>query len=195
MPEPPSDQQLRALLTGELDAEDRARIDATLENDQQLQRRLDELAGASDFRKEFATGGERELIAAHVSALNGCQYCYVAHRRYAEAFGIAPGTFGDMVVDLAHEDLRPAMTAALIYAGKLTQTPSDVDQSDFDALIAAGWDEDAIHDIVSVTAMYGFMNRLLEGSGMKENVAAAGFSAEKARASKYSDMLQVIRKG
>lgn len=139
--------------------------------------------------------GERELIAAHVSALNGCHYCFVAHRRYAEAFGISPDTFGDMSVDLAHDDLRPAMTAALIYASKLTLSPSDVAQSDFDALIAAGWDEDAIHDIVNVTAMYGFMNRLLEGSGMKENVAAAGFSAEKARAAKYSDMLNIIRKG
>lgn len=139
--------------------------------------------------------GERELIAAHVSALNGCHYCFVAHRRYAEAFGIAPDVFGEMVVDIAHEDLRPAMTAALIYAGKLTQTPSGIDQSDFDALIAAGWDEDAIHDIVSVTAIYGLMNRLLEGSGMKENVAAAGFSAAKARAAKYSDMLKLIGKG
>ena len=138
---------------------------------------------------------ERELIATHVSALNGCAYCFVAHRRYAEAFGIAPGVFGDMKVDIAHEDLRPAMTAALIYAGKLTQTPSDVGQADFEALIAAGWDEDAIHDIVSVTAIYGLMNRLLEGSGMKENVSAPGFSAEKARAGKYSDMLQPILKG
>ncbi len=139
--------------------------------------------------------GERELIAAHVSALNGCAYCFVAHRRYAEAFGISPATFGDMTVDLGHEDLRPAMTAALIYAGKLTRAPSEIGQSDFDALIAAGWDEDGIHDIVNITAMYGFMNRLLEGSGMKENVAAAGFSAEKARAGKYSDMLKMINGG
>ena len=139
--------------------------------------------------------GERELIAAHVSALNGCRYCFVAHRRYAEAFGIATETFSDMEVNIAHEELRPAMTAALMYAGKLTQTPSAIDQSDFDALIAAGWDEDAIHDIVSVTAIYGLMNRLLEGSGMKENVAAPGFTAEKARAAKYSDMLNLITKG
>ena len=139
--------------------------------------------------------GERELIAAHVSALNGCSYCYVAHRRYAEAFGIAPETFGEMEVDIAHENLRPAMTAALIYAGKLTLAPSAVDQADFDALIAAGWDEDAIHDIISITALYGLMNRLLEGSGMKENVAAPGFTAEKARKAKYSDMLKLIGKG
>ena len=43
--------------------------------------------------------------------------------------------------------------------------------------------------------LYAFMNRLLEGSGMKENVALAGFSPEKARAGGYSDMLAAIRGG
>ena len=139
--------------------------------------------------------GERELIAAHVSALNGCAYCFAAHRRYAEAFGIAPEVFGDMTVDRAHDSLRPSMTAVLDYVAKLTETPSAVGQDDYNSLVAAGWDEDAIHDIISVTAIYAFMNRLLEGSGMKENVAPAGFSPEKARASRYSDMLAMIRGG
>ena len=139
--------------------------------------------------------GERELIAAHVSALNGCSYCFVAHRRYAEAFGIAPGVFGDMAVDTAHDSLRPQMTAALAYAAKLTTEPSAVNDRDFNGLIAAGWSEDAIHDIVNVTAIYAFMNRLLEGSGMKENVAPAGFTPEKARAGRYSDMLSMIKGG
>ena len=57
----------------------------------------------------------------------------------------------------------------------------------------AGWGEDGIHDIINVTAIYAFMNRLLEGSGMKENVAPAGFSPEKARAGRYSDMLSMIK--
>lgn len=139
--------------------------------------------------------GERELIAAHVSALNGCQYCFAAHRRYAEAFGIEEGVFGEMTIDTAHESLRPSMTAALAYAAKLTQAPSAVDQADYDGLVAAGWSEDAIHDIVCVSAMYAFMNRLLEGSGMKRNIAPAGFTPEKARAGHYSDMLAMIRGG
>ena len=138
---------------------------------------------------------ERELIAAHVSALNGCGYCFVAHRRYAEAFGIDPGAFGDMAVDTAHDSLRPQMTAALAFAEELTEMPSGIEAADYDALVAAGWSEDGIHDIICVTAIYAFMNRLLEGSGMKENVAPAGFSPEKARAGRYSDMLQMIKGG
>lgn len=139
--------------------------------------------------------GERELIAAHVSARNGCRYCFVAHRRYAEAFGIETEVFGEMRVDIAHPSLRPEMTAVLSFAGKLTESPSAVGQRDYDSLVAAGWSEEAIHDIVCVTAMYAFMNRLLEGSGMKENVAPAGFSREKARAGRYSDMLTMIVDG
>ena len=137
--------------------------------------------------------GERELIAAHVSALNGCRYCYVAHRRYAEAFGIDAAVFGDMVVDVAHQTLRPEMTAVLSFAAKLTKDPSAIVQRDYDALVAAGWSEKAVHDIVCVTAIYAFMNRLLEGSGLKENVAPGGFTPEKARAGRYSDMLAAIK--
>ena len=139
------------------------------------------------------TIAERELIAAHVSALNGCAYCFVAHKRYAEAFGIDPGVFGEFVVEISHASLRPEMTSALLFAAKLTGSPSSVDQLDYDALRVAGWGEDGIHDIINVTAIYAFMNRLLEGSGMKENVAPAGFSPEKARAGRYSDMLSMIK--
>lgn len=152
----------------------------------------DEFLRNTDSALEVA---ERELIAAHVSALNGCAYCFVAHRRYAEAFGISRDVFGEMSVNTAHDSLRPQMTAALDYAAKLTQTPSAVVDADFNALIAAGWSEDGINDIVNVTAIYAFMNRLLEGSGMKENVAPVGFSAEKARAGRYSDMLAMIKGG
>ena len=137
--------------------------------------------------------GERELIAAHVSAVNGCHYCFVAHRRYAEAFGMAPEVFGDMAVDLGHDSLRPWMTAALAFAGKLAMDPGRVTRQDHEALMAAGFDEDTIHEIVSITAIYAMMNRILEGSGMKENVALAGVTAEKTRAGRYSDAMAYIK--
>jgi hypothetical protein len=36
------------------------------------------------------------------------------------------------------------------------------------------------------------MNRLPEGAGIKENVAPPGFSPEKTRAGRYSDMLAML---
>ncbi len=138
------------------------------------------------------TVGERELIAAHVSGLNRCHYCFVAHRRYAMAFGIDEEVFGEMEVDPGHPSLRPRMAPALAYVERLTRTPHSVTQADFDGLIATGWSEDGINDIIFVTGIYALMNRMLEGSGMKENVAPPGFTPEKARAGRYSDLLAML---
>jgi AhpD family alkylhydroperoxidase len=60
------------------------------------------LRGASPF-----TDGERELIAAYVSGLNGCRYCYGVHTATAERLGIAPGAIaallaGDAKADIPH---------------------------------------------------------------------------------------------
>ena len=95
----------------------------------------DEILRGDDSELTIA---ERELIAAHVSALNRCHYCFVAHRRYAMAFGIDEAVFGEMAVDTAHDSLRPQMTAALTYAAKLTGDPASVARADFDALASAG---------------------------------------------------------
>jgi uncharacterized peroxidase-related enzyme len=150
----------------------------------------DEIARGEDSELSIA---ERELIATHVSALNDCHYCFVAHGRYAMAFGIDESVLGEMSVDAAHPSLRPQMTAALGYAAKLTHDPGAVGQADFDALIAAGWSEEGINDIIFITGIYAMMNRLLEGAGIKENVAPPGFSPEKARAGRYSDMLAMLK--
>lgn len=38
-------------------------------------------------------------------------------------------------------------------------------QSDVDKILAAGWDERAYFDVVSVCALANFMNRLVDGTG------------------------------
>ena len=150
----------------------------------------DEILRGEDSELTIA---ERELIAAHVSALNHCHYCFVAHGRYARAFGIDEAVFGEMSVDTAHDSLRPRMTAALAYVEKLTRDPGGVGQANFDALLAAGWSEVGINDIIFITGIYAMMNRLLEGAGLKENVAPPGFSPERARAGRYTDMLAMLK--
>jgi hypothetical protein len=40
-------------------------------------------------------------------------------------------------------------------------------QSDADAVFAAGWGEAELHDAVLTTCLFNFMNRLLEGHGVK----------------------------
>jgi alkylhydroperoxidase family enzyme len=59
------------------------------------------------------------------------------------------------------------MRAILRYVGKLTSTPGALSKADADAVFAAGWDERALHDAVIVCALFNFMNRMVNGLGIK----------------------------
>ena len=63
------------------------------------------MRGPSSF-----SAGQRELIAAYVSALNGCKYCRASHASVAEAFGMRQGLIGELVDDL--EAAQPPVRSA-----------------------------------------------------------------------------------
>ncbi len=50
---------------------------------------------------------------------------------------------------------------------KLTETPARMTEADARAVLDAGFSERALHDAVSVCALFNFMNRLVEGHGLK----------------------------
>jgi uncharacterized peroxidase-related enzyme len=110
---------------------------------------------------------ERELMAAYVSALNDCQYCHGVHGATAEAFGVAPGVLTSLVRDLDSAPVDERFKPLLRYLRILTLTPARLTRADADAVYAAGWDEQALHDAVSVCALFNFMNRIVEGFGIK----------------------------
>lgn len=115
------------------------------------------------------TVAERELIAAYVSGLNACAFCHGAHVLAAKGFGIDPHLFEGLMADLATAAVDERMKPILAYVRKLTLTPSRMIPADADAVYAAGWDEQALFDAVSVCALFNFMNRIVEGSGIKTN--------------------------
>jgi uncharacterized peroxidase-related enzyme len=110
--------------------------------------------------------GERELIAALVSGLNACDFCFGAHKTMAMAFGMPEATITAMVEDIDSAPIADKLKPILHYVRKLTLTPSKMVQGDADAVFAAGWPEDALHDAVLVCALYNFMNRVLDGAGI-----------------------------
>jgi uncharacterized peroxidase-related enzyme len=112
------------------------------------------------------TQAERELIAAYVSGLNACRYCHGIHRVTAEAFGIPEGTVTALLDDVDTAPVEERMKPVLRYVGKLTLTPSRITPSDAEAVFAAGWDERALYDAVSVCALFNLMNRLADGLGV-----------------------------
>ncbi len=111
------------------------------------------------------TPAHHELIAAYVSGLNACHYCYGVHSRTAEAFGVSEKTLQALVANLDAAPLEPKMKPLLAYARKLTLTPAKMTQADAKAVFDAGWSERALHDTVLTTSLFNFMNRLVDGHG------------------------------
>lgn len=109
---------------------------------------------------------ERELIAAYVSGLNACTYCFGVHQNTARAFGVAEGLLVDLLADVDTADVDDRMRPLLSYVGKLTSDPARVSPVDAQRVLDAGWDERALHDAVSVCALFNFMNRFVSGLGV-----------------------------
>lgn len=111
--------------------------------------------------------GQRELIAAFVSGLNACGHCYGTHSGVAEAFGFPVGLVANLVEDVQSSDVDERLKPILLYARKLTLTPSRMTRADADAVFAAGWDSKALHDAISVCALFNFFNRFVSGLGIE----------------------------
>jgi uncharacterized peroxidase-related enzyme len=68
--------------------------------------------------------------------------------------------------DYTTAPLAPADRRMLDFAVKLTETPRAMTRDDVEALRAVGFSDSAIHDIVQVTGLFAYYNRLAEGLGI-----------------------------
>lgn len=109
---------------------------------------------------------ERELMAAYVSGVNACRYCYGAHAAVAKLYGVPEPLLTGLLDDLETADVDDKLRPVLAYLRKLTLTPTRMTQADADAVFAAGWTEQALYDAVQVCCLYNFMNRFVEGLGL-----------------------------
>ena len=109
--------------------------------------------------------GERELILAYAAGVAGCDFVYVAHSEVAYAHGIENGLIDLLINDPDSAAVEPRMKPLLAFVRKLSLTPGQISQADADAVFEAGWDEQALHDAIAVTARAAFMQRLVQGFG------------------------------
>lgn len=94
--------------------------------------------------------------------------------------GIAPGVVEKLVADVDSAPVSAKLKPLLALVKKLALTPTEVSQSDADAVFAAGWDEQAYHSAVAVTARMTFMCKIIHGHGfipMSPERAKAGYVA------------------
>jgi uncharacterized peroxidase-related enzyme len=132
---------------------------------------------------------ERELIAAYVSGLNACDYCHGVHTATAQAFGVDAGLVAALLDDVAAAPVDERMKPVLRYVRKLTRTPSRMTAADAEAVLAAGWEERALHDAASVCGLFNLMNRLVEGLGVHADAGYFPLSAERLATQGYAGLL------
>ena len=68
--------------------------------------------------------------------------------------------------DYTRAGLVDADRAMLDFAVKLTLRPSEVVAGDLDVLRGHGFDDAAVHDVVQVTALFNYYDRLADGLGV-----------------------------
>ena len=109
---------------------------------------------------------ERELIAAFVSGLNACTFCFGSHKIYAEAFGIDEGVIEAVLDDLETAPISRGLKALLGYVAALNTLPAQVSQVQMDAVLAVGYSEKALFEAVQIAGLFNMMNRIIEGTGV-----------------------------
>lgn len=131
---------------------------------------------------------ERELMAAYISGLNSCRYCYGAHSSVAKLYGVPEKLMTDLLQDVNATDLEPKLKPVFAYIRKLTLTPTQMTQADADAVLAAGWSEQALYDAVQVCCLYNYMNRFVEGLGLTPIAEQFDFEGQMIKRGGYVSM-------
>jgi uncharacterized peroxidase-related enzyme len=120
-------------------------------------------------RESGLTKGEREMIVTTTSAANHCLYCVVAHGAILRIYEKKPLVADQVAINHRKADISPRQRAMLDFALKVCNHSDQVEDADFAALHAHGFDDEDIWDIAAITAFFGLSNRMASFSGMAPN--------------------------
>jgi uncharacterized peroxidase-related enzyme len=122
------------------------------------------------FKEEGSlTKGEREMIVTTTSAANQCLYCVVAHGAILRIYEKKPLVADQVAVNYRKADISPRQKAMLDFAMKVCLRSHEIEDADFEALKAHGFDNEDAWDIAAITAFFGLSNRMASFSGMAPN--------------------------
>lgn len=115
------------------------------------------------------SAADREMIGVVASGINRCTYCLVSHGQALRHERDDEANADRIVFNWRHADLTDRERAICMFVEKLTAEPATVERADLDALGQAGLSEDDIWDVVELTAMYNFTNRISSAMGLVPN--------------------------
>ncbi|GAA4185932.1 carboxymuconolactone decarboxylase family protein [Streptosporangium oxazolinicum] len=130
----------------------------------QTARPMSELAEVLLRGDNSLSRGERELIAAYVSAGNECRFCFSSHAAFAEA-QLPEGTtpVGEICADPAAAAISDKMKALLDIAGAVRQGGKTVTDRQVAEARAVGASDVEIHDTILIAAAFCMFNRYVDG--------------------------------
>ena len=120
-------------------------------------------------RTSGLTKGDREMIVTTTSAANQCLYCVVAHGAILRIYEKKPMVADQVAVNYRKADITPRQRAMLDFAMKVCQAAHEMEDADFEALHAHGFDDEDAWDIAAITAFFGLSNRMANATGMLPN--------------------------
>ena len=120
-------------------------------------------------RESGLSKGDREMIVTTTSAANHCLYCVVAHGAILRIYEKKPLVADQVAVNYRKADISPRQRAMLDFALKVCNQSHEVEEADFAALHAHGFNDEDIWDIAAITAFFGLSNRMASFSGMMPN--------------------------
>jgi len=115
------------------------------------------------------TKGDREMIVTTTSAANKCLYCVVAHGAILRIYERKPLVADQVAVNYRKADITPRQRAMLDFAMKVCLKSDEIEDADFAALHAHGFNDEDAWDIASITAFFGLSNRVASFSNMQPN--------------------------
>jgi uncharacterized peroxidase-related enzyme len=138
-------------------------------------------ARAKEFTHEAMRGpsawsvGDRELMAAYVSKVNGSAFCIGAHTATARQAYQDGSRVAAVLADLESAPVEEPLRATLRMLGRLTREGT-LSAEDMRELLAAGVSPQQIEDALAVCAAFNITDRLADAFGF-EVLSPEGFEA------------------
>jgi uncharacterized peroxidase-related enzyme len=127
---------------------------------------------AKEFTHEAMRGpsawsvGDRELMAAYVSRVNGSAFCMAAHTATASrAYQDGP-MVAAVLADLESAPVREPLRATLRMLGKLT-AEGEVNAAEMREVLSAGVSSQQVRDALAVCAAFNTTGRLADAFGFE----------------------------
>jgi uncharacterized peroxidase-related enzyme len=108
----------------------------------------------------------KEQIGVVVSGINSSSYCIAIHMEVLRQFGIEKPTARKLATDYMNAPVDANIKALFRFADKLTKTPVDIEETDVEEVMRAGWSKAALRETALTVAFFNYINRVSLGLGL-----------------------------